>query len=74
MYEIYKSTEGRKKTFLVFDGRESPDVAFKASAKYFRVSEDHIGFKACWILNGDLYFEDPVKKKAKKKFAFFWTK
>ena len=74
MYEVYQTTEGRKKTFLVFDGKENTKVAYKASAKYFRVSEEHIDFKKCWILNNELYFEDPENKKAKVKFAFFWHK
>ena len=73
MFEIYKSTEGRK-TFLVFSGLEKPETAYKASAKFFRVSEDHIGFKTCWILNDELYWEDPHKKAAKRKVASFWKK
>lgn len=74
MFEIYQTTEGRKKTYLVFKGTEHPDVAYKASAKYFKVSKNNIGFEKCWILNDDLYFEDPHNKKAKVKFAFFWKK
>lgn len=74
MFEIYTSIEGRKKTFLVFEGTEKPDVAFAAARKFFRVAEHHIAYRVCWILNDELYFEDPHKKTAKKKFAFFWIK
>ena len=74
MFEIYKSIEGRKKTFLVFDGTANPVAAFKASAKFFKVSMKHIGYKLCWILNDELYFENPHKENAKRKFAFFWIK
>ena len=72
MYEIYKSTEGRKKTFLVFSGLEKPDEAIDAAKKYFKTAEDHLGISPCWILNDELYFEDPNKKTAKKKIAIYW--
>lgn len=74
MYEIYQTIEGRKKTFLVFDGKEKPDAVFTAAKKYFRVAEHHLAITTCWILNDDLYFEDPHDKKAKKMVALYWIK
>ena len=71
MFEIYKAVKGRK-TYLVFSGLEKPDEAFGAAKKYFRCSEYHLGIKACWILNDELYFEDPNKKSAKKKMTIFY--
>ena len=73
MFEIYKSIEGRK-TFLVFSGLEKPDVAFAAAKKFFRVAEHHLEVKVCWILNDELYWEDPHKKTAKRKVAIFCKK
>lgn len=73
-YEVYESIEGRKKRYLVFDGKEKPDEAYRASARFFRASEDHIFFRACWILNNKLYFDFPDNEKAKKKYAFFYKK
>ena len=74
MYEIYQTIEGRKKTFLVFDGKEKPDAVFTAAKKYFRVAEHHLAITTCWILNDELYFEDPHDKKAKKMVALYWNK
>lgn len=74
MFEIYKSYSKRKKTFLVFEGTEKPDVAFAAAKKFFRCAEHHLGISTCWILNDELYFEDPYKKAAKKKVAIYWRK
>lgn len=73
MFEIYKSIKGRK-TYLVFAGTEKADTAYEAAKKYFRVAEHHLSVNQCWILNDDLYFEDPHKKAAKKKIAIYWKK
>ena len=74
MFEIYKTTEGRKKTYLVFNGHCNFSKAIACAKKFFKVSEDHIDSDGCWILNDELYFEDPHKKNAKKMIAFFWHK
>lgn len=74
MYEIYTSTEGKKKTYLVFDEPIALTEAELIAAKFFKVSKNHIGWDVCWILNDELYFENPHKKAAKKKVAIFWRK
>ena len=74
MYEVYISTEGKKKTYLVFDPNVNWDEVKKTAKKFFRVSEQHIDSDACWILNDELYFKNPNKKGSKKKIAVYWHK
>lgn len=69
MFEIYKSYKGRK-TYIVSDEQFHETVAY--AKKYFRCSEAHIECKCVWILNEELYLEDPHSKKAKKHWGAWW--
>lgn len=74
-YEIYEGrTEGqnRKKTYLVFDKKTKADRICQAK-HYFRVSTLRIGYTDGWILNNELYFENPGKKGAKKVIVYFYA-
>lgn len=69
MFEIYQSIEGRKKTYLVSTwargfclNRES----FVNEAKrYFHVSRERIICLRAWIVNDELYLEDPYLRNEK---------
>lgn len=73
MFEIYRSIKGRK-TFLVVDEYSKYREVEKEATKFFRVSKRHLQWQKCWILNDELYFEDPCNKKAKKMVAISWRK
>lgn len=65
MYEVYESIKGRKH-YLVFDKKAKyPDIVSQAR-KYFRCSERYLEVEIGWILNDELYLEDPHKKGTRK--------
>lgn len=69
MFEIYQSIEGRKKTYLVSTwaggfclNRES---FINEAKRYFHVSRERIICLRAWILNDELYLEDPHLRNEK---------
>lgn len=66
MFEIYQSIEGRKKTYLVSIGfcfnRES---FINVAKRYFHVSRERIICLRAWIVNDELYLENPHLKNKK---------
>lgn len=69
MFEIYQSIEGRKKTYLVSTwargfclNRES---FINVAKRYFHVSSERIICLRAWIVNDELYLEDPHLRNEK---------
>lgn len=62
-FTVYKSIKGRKH-YLVFP-RDSGEWAVvyekltKAAGRYFRCGEKNLEIENGWILNDELYLEDP---------------
>ena len=74
MYEVYKSLKG-KKHYLVFKSKFVSQDNVTAATRYFRCSEKNIYIQEGWILNDELYFENPHKKGSKKVYAIsHWRK
>lgn len=75
VYEIYEgiSQNGHKKTYLVFISKclAAAEIA-KTARKYFKCAAQNIKIKQGWILNDELYFEQP-SKKAKIVLVAYWV-
>lgn len=76
-YEIYEGrTEGqnRKKKYLVFPWTIDGGLERENTAKrFFRCNPLHLKYYRGWILNDELYLEDP-HKKGKKRVAVYTYK
>ena len=75
MFEIYQSIEGRKKTYLVSTwvrgfcfNRES---VINEAKRYFHVSRERIICLRAWIVNDELYLEDPHLRNEKMCWAAY---
>jgi len=64
MFEIYASTTGRKH-YLIFNNSTKNDQLVKEGRKYFRCGEKNLEIEKGWILNDELFLENPHKKGAK---------
>ena len=64
MFEIYASTTGRKH-YLIFNNSTKYDQLIKEGRKYFRCGEKNLEIEKGWILNDELFFENPHKKGSK---------
>ena len=79
MIEIYKSEGKKQKTYLVEDIRLSKmkgyadhqklDDFISYSVRYFKVKPNRLFMTSVWILNDELYLEDPHKRGAKQRTA-----
>lgn len=71
-YEIYfgKTEQNRTKTFLVFPNRTA-DLA--QARRYFKCTYHNIRVTVGYVLNGELYFENPHKKGTKMVTVCYWT-
>lgn len=68
MYEIYHAIIGRK-TYVVCSGTMME--TFKAADRHYRINKDYIRVRNAWIINDELYFENPHKKGQKKVWAAY---
>ena len=78
MVEIYKSEGKRQKTYLVEDIRLSRmkkgdsqklEDFITYSMRYFKVKPKRLFMTCVWILNNEMYLDDPHKRGAKQKTA-----
>lgn len=65
MFEVYVSLKG-KKHYLVFDGKTLYMDCVKAATRYFRCGEKSLEFCEGWVLNDELYLDDPHVKGSKR--------
>lgn len=79
MVEIYKSEGKHPKTYLVedinylnikgaYDNKKWMDF-ITYSTKYFKVRPNRLFMTSVWILNDEMYLEDPHKRGAKQRTA-----
>lgn len=79
MVEIYKSEGKHPKTYLVadinylnikgaYDNKKWMDF-ISYSTKYFKVRPNRLFMTSVWILNDEMYLEDPHKRGAKQRTA-----
>lgn len=68
MFEIYKSIVGRK-TYIVSTERIT-DV-LKYAKKYFKVAASRIICHQAWIIDEDLYLENPHNRQAHKVWVAY---
>lgn len=79
MVEIYKSEGKKPKTYLVadinylnlkgvFDHQKLEDF-ISYSMRYFKVRPNRLFMTSVWVLNDEMYLEDPHKKGAKQRTA-----
>lgn len=76
MFEIYEGRtekQNRKKTYLVDEPWTSYIDMREAAKKFFRCSEAHLEIVNGWVLNDELYLEDPHKRGAKIKIVAFYV-
>lgn len=75
MYEVYigLTERNRKKTYLVYEPWTSYIDMCEAAKKFFRCSEAHLEIVNGWVLNDELYLEDPHKRGAKIKAVAFYV-
>ena len=79
MFEIYKSEEKKPKTYLVADiilsemksyvDDQKLESFINYSTKYFKVRPNRLFMTSVWVLNDEMYLEDPHKRGAKKRTA-----
>lgn len=79
MVEIYKSEGKKPKTYLVEDinyenlkGRydsEKLENFISFSMRYFKVRPKRLFMTSVWVLNDEMYLEDPHKRGAKQRTA-----
>jgi len=65
MFEVYVSLKG-KKHYLVFDGKTVYTDCVKASTRYFRCGEKNLEVEEGWVLNDELYLDNPHVKGSKR--------
>ena len=76
MFEIYEGRtekQNRKKTYLVDEPWTSYICMCEAAKKFFRCSEAHLEVVNGYVLNDELYLEDPHKRGAKLKCVAFYV-
>jgi len=76
MVEIYKSEGKRQKTYLVEDIKlgkmktraddQKLEDFINYSIRYFKVRPNRLFMTSVWVLNDELYLEDPHKKGQKR--------
>lgn len=75
MVEIYKSEAKHPKTYLVADfnhwkmkkgDQDKLEDLINYSMKYFKVKCNRLFLTTVWILNDEMYFENPHKKGQRK--------
>ena len=64
MFEIYEATSLRKH-YLVFDRSVKYADAVKAAKVYFCCGEKNLNIEKGWVVDDDLYLEDPHIKGAR---------
>lgn len=79
MIEIYKSEGKKPKTYLIADIRLSEMKSYvddqkledfiSYSMRYFKVRPNRLFMTSVWVLNDEMYLEDPHKKGAKQQTA-----
>ena len=76
-YEIYEGRTGkqnRKKVYLVFPYKTDITTLFVTARRHFKCRADHIELARGWVLNDELYREDPHKRGTKIVAIAFWCK
>lgn len=75
MFEIYKSEGKRSKSYIVTaDRRRSINDLISYAKRYFRCSETHIEIVNGWILENELYLENPHKRGAVERLTAFYKR
>ncbi len=79
MIEIYRSEDKRSKTYLVenirllkMKGRadhQKLEDFITYSMRYFKVKPNKLFMTSVWVLNDEMYLEDPHKRGAKQHTA-----
>ena len=72
-FEVFigRTEQNRKKTYLVAEPGTTYIRMCEAAKKFFRCSEAHIEVVDGWILNDELYLDDPGRKAKKRAIAFY---
>ena len=74
MFEIYKSFAKKPKTYIVATRpNEKYENIMPYAKKFFRCSEAHLEIVNGYVLNDELYLEDPHKRGAKMKCVAFYV-
>ena len=76
MIEIYKTEGNKQKTYLVADFNhwkiktraddDKLEEFITYAMRYFKVKPDRLFMTSVWVLNDEMYLEDPHKKGQKK--------
>jgi len=66
-FEIYigRTEKNRKKTYLVFPYESSITKIVVNAKKHFRCTEGHLGLAKGWLVNDELWLENPHKRGMK---------
>ena len=76
MIEIYKTEGNKQKTYLVADFNywkiktraddDKLEEFITYAMRYFKVKPDRLFMTSVWVLNDEMYLEDPHKKGQKR--------
>lgn len=74
-FEVFigRTEQNRKKTYLVAEPGTTYIRMCEAAKKFFRCSEAHLEIVNGYVLNDELYLEDPHKRGAKLKCVAFYV-
>lgn len=71
-FEIYESTEGKKRRFFVVPiGKYLTDDIVRYAKRFFKVSEDKLTFAECWLIDDCLFLCYPDNTRAKQMMCVF---
>ena len=68
-FEIYEGFTKRKKKYIVVNAEFVGEEDLSFCKKFFHCSDKHLYIAAGYILDKNLYLEDPESKKAKDVFV-----
>lgn len=79
MVEIYKTEGNKQKTYLIADFNhwkmktraddDKLEEFITYAMRYFRVRPNKLFMTSVWVLNDEMYLEDPHKRGAKQRTA-----
>lgn len=67
MVEVYKAINSNKKYLVSAD----PTGLWKEALKRWKIADSRLVVTSGWILNGDLYLDDPHNRKAVHKWVAY---
>lgn len=74
MIEIYKGFHKKEKTYVVATKKSEYPALVPYAARLLKVSKEHIYFTEGWLLDKQLYLDNPHNSKAKRVGVAFYVR